>query len=279
MPTQHSPSNHMQPPHNPKNGNPKQSSMDSFLTVNTPKPGKKSKRAREDNKTPENNTVSAPMSIEALAALLLPKLQKLDLLEEINETLVDIKNQLLVFESRVEALEQTVATQAQQIASLIKEKDKLQDELRRPNLLIHGLPEIENDQNPLHHTIQSLFQSKLGLDVDIDSPFRLGKPCVGKTRPVKVRFTRLSHRSAVFEKRLILRNYPSKIAITEDLALSTRLERKLTWEKKYKNKDSELPRSRPPNFNVDLTSSNNSSFDQIQLDTRQHESGELPCST
>ena len=241
MPTQHSPSGHVQPqpPHSPKNPQPKQSSMDSFLTINTPKSCKKSKRSREDNKTPENVTSSAPMSVAELAAIIMP------LLEGISSNVTDVKNQLHVIQNRVEALEETVATQAQQIASLIKEKDKLQDELRRPNLLIHGLPEIENDQNPLHHTIQSLFQSKLGLDVDIDSPFRLGKPCVGKTRPVKVRFTRLSHRSAVFEKRLILRNYPSKIAITEDLALSTRLERKLTWEKKYKNKDSELPRSRP----------------------------------
>ena len=244
MPTQHSPSEPSHPFHSTMFPGPKQSSLDSFVTA-TPISSQKTKRARGDEKSPENISPKPPMSVDALATLLLPKLEKLEkleLLDEINSNVAQIKVQLHMVEEKVESLEGTVASQAAQIASLIKEKDKLQDELRRSNLLVHGLPETETDQKSLQDTITALFQDNLGIVVEIDNPYRLGK-FIGKNRPVKIRFPRLSHRSAVFEKRQTLRNSACKIAITEDLTEATRLERKAAWERRNKSTPNTVGRS------------------------------------
>ena len=205
--------------------------MESFFSPVTANSSQVSKRPREDNKSPISVQPSTPMTIDALAALILPKLEKLELLDQINSNVADMKGQLNEVEGRVEVLEDTVATQAAQIQSLTKENSKLLDELRRTNLLIHGMPESETD---LLQSVKSLFETKLGVVAEVDTAYRLGKPLLGKNRPVKVRFTHMSSRSAVFAKRLTLTDATPKILITEDLSLSTREERKEAWEKRQK---------------------------------------------
>ena len=199
--------------------------MESFFSPVTANSSQVTKRPREDNKSPVSVPLSAPMTIDALAALILPKL------DQINSNVADMRGLLNEVEGRVEVLEDTVATQAAQIKSLTRENSKLLDELRRTNLLIHGLPESETD---LLESVKSLFETKLGVKAEVDTVFRLGKPLLAKNRPVKVRFTHMSSRSAVFAKRLTLTDATPKILITEDLSLSTREERKEAWERRQK---------------------------------------------
>jgi uncharacterized coiled-coil protein SlyX len=167
---------------------------------------------------PSLPNINPGMTVSELAALLLPKLDS-------------IESKLCGNEARIEKLEVTVQEQAQTITMLTEQRDRLMDEIRRQNLLIHGLPEIEKNTDELADSILT-FLKQANLDVQIDAPVRLGWPVVGKIRPVKFRLPLLSHKSAVLQSRQALKGCSPSMYVTEDLCPSTRVNRKLAFEAK-----------------------------------------------
>jgi predicted RNase H-like nuclease (RuvC/YqgF family) len=177
---------------------------------------------------PPEITIPPNMTVSDLANLLLPKLNNTDILLRKVDS-IDAK--LSGYEARISQLEDTVDVQAGKISQLTEQRDRIIDEIRRPNLILHGLPETEKNTDELAKKILSIFE-QTDLDVQIDAPFRLGKR-IGKIRPVKVRFPLLTHRSAVLSRKAQLKSSSPSIFITEDLSVSTRIARRTAWEAKY----------------------------------------------
>ena len=154
--------------------------------------------------------------------------------QQITALHTDINTQMSALQQKVSALEEIVESQGSRINELTRERDKLSDELRRSNLIFHGLPETVKSQKEIEQLISTILPPALvGLQIQVDAPFRLGKTAVpGKCRPVKVHFPFLSHRSAVLNIRRQVKLPGANILITEDLCLSTREERKQRWIEK-----------------------------------------------
>jgi hypothetical protein len=181
---------------------------------------------------------ATPLTLEGLAALIMPSLAKL------NTTTSDLcvvtktfSKQLTTMDNKVTQLEKTVTLQAKTIAQLESQRDLLLDEIRKQNILIHGIPENADeghDRNTLYSTISSLFK-KMGVRADIDDAYRIGKHSADKTRPVKVRIPFLSQKSDVLMEKKKIETLGRNMYITEDLAPSTRQKRKDYYEQKIKS--------------------------------------------
>jgi len=147
-------------------------------------------------------------------------------------SIMDVR--ITTLETSVHSLTSSAQTQSAQISKLTKERDFLLGEIRKSNLLIHGLPETEENPDQLKPLVEAFFTEKLGLTVDFDDPYRLGQRYTNshKIRPVKIRFPRLSIRSAVLRARDVLKNLAPRMYISEDLAPATRLLRQKAYEQK-----------------------------------------------
>jgi len=186
------------------------------------------KRTRQSSWTEERQT----MTLDELARIMTQNhVSTTQQISALHSDVSDFKDQM---QQQVSELRHTVEQQSVLIEELTKERDKLSDELRRRNLIIHGLPETEKTQEDLEVLISSILPPDLvGIKVQIDAPFRLGKhPVRGKCRPVKVHFPLLSHRLAVFKVRKSVKLPGSNVLVSEDLCPSTRAERKRRWIEK-----------------------------------------------
>jgi predicted RNase H-like nuclease (RuvC/YqgF family) len=138
-----------------------------------------------------------------------------------------------ILKGEVEDLKTTVEQHEKTISSLTRQNEKLMDEVRRTNLIIHGIDEGERTTDDLASKILDLFGA-VGLNVQIDNPYRLGKPISGKIRPVKVRLPLMSHRYAVLSSKSKLRALQPSVGVSEDLTPATREERKRAWDERSK---------------------------------------------
>jgi len=194
--------------------------------------GKKRGHSVTPERTDAPNKRKKSVSNEELANLIISRTQTLqDTLEAVNGKLVNL-------DTRTSALETSAKAHDSEIASLRRENAFLRDELRRSNLLIHGLPESQNEKpEELLDAVQHLLLDTLEVSVKIDEMFRLGIPRPGKTRPIKVKFPLLSDRNIVFMARKKILGSNHNMYISEDLDLSTRLARQKAYEmKKSKSK-------------------------------------------
>jgi len=193
---------------------------------------KGNKRPRPSISHEDSEPKSKPtMTMEDLAALMASN--HMSITKQLEGFHTEVKLQFSALEQEVCSLRETVDVQAQKIILLTRQNDQLTDEIRRSNLLIHGLPEDERNEKDLEKSILSLLKSNLGFDVQIDAPYRLGKTRTpGKPRPVKVRFPFFSQRSAVLKIRKQFKLPGFKILITEDLTTTTRAERQRKWLEK-----------------------------------------------
>jgi len=145
--------------------------------------------------------------------------------------------------TRVLELEEAVTSQAKRISDLEEQRDRLLDEIRKSNLLIHGLKEPEKeDEDSLNAAVLETFD-KTGVQVKIDDPFRIGKKTPGKIRPVKVRIPFYSQKLKVLRAKKVLEDLGKRMYITQDLTLSTRLRRKKYYEETQTNANTVVPRS------------------------------------
>ena len=92
-------------------------------------------------------------------------------------------------------------------------------ELRRNNVIIVGLAEVENKSSV--DVVHSLFEEKLDDSTRIQEARRLGKPREGRSRPILVRVQDQLQKVSVLKKRTTLKG--SQIFINDDL---TPLQRK-----------------------------------------------------
>jgi len=145
-----------------------------------------------------------------------------------------IKKHLGALDDRVTVLEKSAHSASSQITYLRNERDLILDEVRRPNLLIHGFPENETSREQLIDEVNKLIAETLGLSAKVDELYRLAKRSAEKIPPIKIKFQLLSDRNAVLKAaREKLRG--QEVYVTEDLAPSTRLSRKKAYEKKTKS--------------------------------------------
>ena len=212
--------------------------------------GHKRGQSKSPDRTETPNKKKKSMCIEDLANILVPKMDQVSTdVTSLRKEVISIKNWMGKIDSRVTVLENTAESQASEIAVLRKENAHLLDEIRRSNLLFHGLPDRKEEKpEELKHAVQDLLSDTLEVSVKIDEVFRMGhkdKLLPGKSRPVKVKFPTLSDRSLVLNARKKLEGSTPKMYITEDLTLSTRLARQKAYEQKIRNNQT-TTRNRDP---------------------------------
>jgi uncharacterized coiled-coil protein SlyX len=204
------------------------------------------KRPSSDNSQSESPAKSVKMGIDKEMCQFLTTMKKeiMDSVADVKTDTVDLKTQIGDMNIQMGNLVQTVAEQAQEIKTLndvvkaqgdelsnIKRQNaRLQDELRKPNLLFHGLPENEAE-DPVATVKEFLGINNIQSKVDV--AFRLGhiKPGALRPRPIKAKFFTLEERNTALRLKPKLRSTNSNISITEDLHPDTKMERTKTWEK------------------------------------------------
>lgn len=163
----------------------------------------------EERKSLENKTV------EEMCMLYFPKLTRME--KKVSKCVKALHHH----NEEISELKKEVVTLKQEVTDL---KAELQQQHRRSNenyLIVSGIKEEKNEtETTLINTILNTFNSKMGLQVQLDIAFRIGKPTENKPRMVKVHFPILGHRNEVWKKRKAL-GHP--IYVNEDLHPATRL--------------------------------------------------------
>jgi hypothetical protein len=111
----------------------------------------------------------------------------------------------------------------QKLSEIQKEIRQIDNEVRKKNVWIHGLPEVANEKwQDLDKAIVDL-RTQMGLskDFDYDDVFRVGKPRVGHTRPVLMKLVRLRDKKLMMSKRGTLKG--TKIFLSDDVPKDTRI--------------------------------------------------------
>lgn len=139
--------------------------------------------------------------------------EKLDLIlnkfEKVENTLAAIESK---FSRENEELRQTVEHQKNHII-------KLEDRLRKKNIVIHGLKSTEDQESE----VIDLFKNKLKVDItpeEIDECYKLGK---GDNKPTLVAFTSMKKKMLIMKAKYKLRESPeNRIFINNDMHPETR---------------------------------------------------------
>jgi len=205
MPTSHTPSKNL------FQSTPKQTDLRMYGSTTTPQvngsfSGQKRFCADPAVRT-DHQPSTTPVTNEDIMKVMLGEFKS------ISDKLSVMDGRTTALETNVHSLTTTAHSQSAQISKLTKERDFLLDEIRKSNLLIHGLPETEVSPDQLKPLVDAFFTEKLGMTVDFDDPYRLGQRYTNshKIRPVKIRFPRLSTRSAVLRARDVLKNISPKM--------------------------------------------------------------------
>jgi hypothetical protein len=116
-----------------------------------------------------------------------------------------------------------VTTLENEVANLKLDLARANNEIRKKNLLIEGIPEKRGEtwkETELH--IQELFK-KLGIpeNTEIDDCFRLGRPTGGKVRPILLKLTKSRDKKLIFSNCKKLKG--TKVFINEDLTKEQRV--------------------------------------------------------
>ena len=168
---------------------------------------------------PENKSMSQPLDIDTMKALLAP----------INQQLAGVvKGQAGMSES-VKKIEKSVSSMVPAIQKLQSDVERLKKQLIRKSLIITGIEEKPNESyKDIDKEIEKL-SSSLGLPtIDYDMTRRVGKPILGKSRPIELVLLRQRDKMLILSAKTKLReNAHSKNIYIN----STRTE---TEQKKYK---------------------------------------------
>lgn len=130
-------------------------------------------------------------------------------LQQLNEKTVEQDKKIQELESEVDNLK---------VANLkyTCEIDNLEQYGRRNSIRIFGSTETQNEN--ISEVVLDILNSKLKTNIkveDIDRMHRIGKPTMGGTRAIIVKFTSYRCRKIVFDQKKLLKG--SRIAIREDL--------------------------------------------------------------
>jgi len=244
--------------------------IEKYLVSGTPL-----KRSRSDldsvneSEQPDDVIQDPAFKTEAAAEIaqwLKPKLEKLDILVAMIKELNTHKQKVVVLEQQVKQLEKTVRDQELKLQATTRALDQVTDEVRKDNLIVHGISEEVTDRH-LQGIIGQLFYDDLGIDAKFEDPFRLGRRGDGKNRPVKIRMSTSADKLTVLSNKRYL---PSSVKITEDLSLSSRVRKQEIWQRKFGTRSSRvLP---PTSFTTLPTSTNRSTS------VAPHSSSQVPSS-
>jgi len=116
----------------------------------------------------------------------------------------------------MEPLQEKIATMERKIAKLEHDQDDLEQYGRRWNLLLHGIP--ETDQENCENKVRELCEQKLKVNVSagaIQRAHRLGSKKTERSRPIIVRFTDYKMKQHIYKQKRHLKG--TGLLITENL--------------------------------------------------------------
>jgi hypothetical protein len=157
----------------------------------------------------------------------------LPLLNDIKSSVESVKGEVNVLTSRIVTLESTTSQTQSKSSDHSKELEQIQIVIRKLNLIVVGLFEDVNEtEASLLQKMQSFVETDLELEgVPVDHAFRLGPLRTdGRSRNVKIKFVCESHRTKVWNNRMILRSKKIGIYVNEDLPPVTQNRRALLRE-------------------------------------------------
>jgi len=100
--------------------------------------------------------------------------------------------------------------------TVVKNKvQQLETRDKRRNIIVHGIAEINKETWKQLDDCIKILGEKLGIEIDYDQAYRLGKPGTGKERPIFIRLLRTRDKLFIFSLRKKLKG--TKIFINEDL--------------------------------------------------------------
>ena len=162
-------------------------------------------------------------------------------MDSLHATIDELRNesslQRAAYESKIASLESVIKVQNDKNKALQKRIDNVEFVLdkqeqysRRNCLLIHGVPEEQNEKTDIKVT--EMCKEDLGITLnrmDIDRSHRIGAGGGNKPRPIIMKFSRYNVRAAVFRAKKKLKGKPR--LITESLTKSRLSLLKTAWEK------------------------------------------------
>jgi hypothetical protein len=149
------------------------------------------------------------------------------LFEEQTKTVVS--KQTLMLQKTLEEKEKRIIDLEEKVEKLMQDSDESQQYSRRNSVRFTGISEFTPTPNPdgslprenTDQLIKDIITKDMNLnfnDLELDRTHRIGKPVVGKTRAIIVKFTSYNSRRRVYQSRNLLRNIRGRgIYINEDL--------------------------------------------------------------
>lgn len=138
------------------------------------------------------------------------------ILEQINSQLEPISNAVSSLQETVKMHENKIDHHEKVIADLTTKNDeqaekikKLEISMRKKNILVHNLPENENNEDELKTTFIRTISDELEVNLsntDIDSLYRIGKKGTKNPRPLLVVLFSFSIKQSIMQKRAKARN-------------------------------------------------------------------------
>ncbi|CAG9814180.1 unnamed protein product [Phaedon cochleariae] len=110
-----------------------------------------------------------------------------------------------------------ISKQQSIIDSLIDKQERFDKQLRRNNIIFHGIQEKPNEncsQLVLDTILDKMKINYVGKDV-IENTYRIGKYDKNKARPIMVKFTTASHKNMIFRNKKLMKN--TGIILREDI--------------------------------------------------------------
>jgi len=155
-------------------------------------------------------------------------------LTEFNSRLTRVEDQTKTNTDEVSTLKHELTTCHDRINSMSKTQNFIEDELRRTNLIIFGLPEKEKSEAERTHMAEQYITQATGLKVKIDTSTRRGQEKQDANRPIVARLLSLNDRDRVLDTYKLHTTPGSRPTIKPDLCLGTRQFLHYRWEEKQK---------------------------------------------
>jgi len=191
----------------------------------------KNKRLMSEIESEEEETVKEidPSQIKTIPDLVIWLAPMKKDMKNLVDDLEIYKKKVKDLEEEVKVLKDNITDRDSKLMAVVKGLDNITDEVRRNNLIIHGIDDAVPDHH-LHEVINDLFSYELEIAVSFDEPFRLGRRQEGKNRPVKIKMQSSADRSKVLQNKRFL---PNQVKVTEDLCLSSRQRKQEMWNRKF----------------------------------------------
>lgn len=206
-------------PQTPQNAQANKRPLDTGMD-SSPEPNDKQKRRRNCDSECQcsanyNKLTEALLNINQ-------NLDKLKKLDEIHNTVTELSNRLTANDNAVRNLGNDVEhitadleTVKKEIEDFRSQKNKLEYEVKKINLIIQGVSDQEDEtEATLVPKIKQLVSIETGFDFKYDEIYRIGAFRLGQNRNIRIRFKEMNHRNAFLNLRQKIKH---PVYINEDL--------------------------------------------------------------